>query len=499
MSSTTGPEARSAPPRAPAPAPKEHRPLSLATRLTLWYAGWSALLLIGATGYLYWTLATSVRGETSDFVREEIRVLRAIIVREEGVSEALRFEVESEWSVPRDTPVYVRILGTDGGVLLETPEMGRRLPPAMFPQPLPADSEPVHLAEVHVAGRTPFRTVAARAAGPGGAPERIIQMAVDVTSQERVLAVFRWRSFALVVVAIATSVAVGRRIAGRGLRRVREISDAAARVQPPALHPRIRAGRLPAELAALARTFNSMLDRLQESFERQGRFSADIAHEIRTPVNNIRGEAEVALQRARPAEEYREALESCLEECARLTRIIDALLFLGRAENVETAIGRERVEVGEEIARVTEFYEAAAAEADVRLELALDGRIEARVDRTLMQRAVGNLVENALHHTPAGGLVRVSGERRENTLTIEVRDTGRGIAPEHLPHVFERFYRADPSRPANPGGFGLGLAIVKAIAELHGGSVTIASAPGEGTTVRLSLPAGDDEKLMLGS
>src|SRR5262245_13850008 len=497
MSSTTGPEA-TGPDAAPAPAPKPHRPLSLATRLTGWYAGWSALLLIGATGYLYWSLARSVRGETSEFVGQEIRVLRSIIAREAGPSEALREEVEWEWTVPRDTPVYVRILDRDGAVIMETPDMGR-LPPAVFPEPLAIDREPARLADVRLADATPFRATAARAAGPGGAPDRVIQIAVDVTSHERVLTVFRWRSLALVVVAIAISVAVGRRIAGRGLRRVREMSDAAARVRPPALHPRIRVERLPAELAALARTFNSMLDRLQESFERQARFSADIAHEIRTPVNNIRGEAEVALQRARPPEEYRQALESCLEECARLTRIIDALLFLGRAENVETAIGRERVEVGEEIARVIDFYEAAAAEAEVRLEMALDGRIEARVDRTLLQRAVGNLVENALHHTPAGGMVRVAGERREGTVTIEVRDTGSGIAPEHLPHVFERFYRADPSRPANPGGFGLGLAIVKAIAELHRGSVGIASAPGEGTTVRLCLPVGDDEKLISGS
>src|SRR5262245_913539 len=498
MSSTTAPEAGGV--AAAAPARRPHRPLSLATRLTGWYAGSFGLLLIAATAYLYWSLAASVRGETFEFVVEEIRLLRTIIAREEGASEALRLEVEWEWAEPRDSPVYVRILGEDGRVIMETVRMGRLLPQELFPPPVPAGSEPDRLVDLQTEDDTPFRLAAARAAaGPNGRTPRIIQIAVDVSSHERVLATYRWRSLSLIRIALVASAVLGRRIAGRGLRRVHEMSEAAGRVRPPALHPRIRVERLPAELAALARTFNSMLDRLQESFERQARFSADIAHEIRTPVNNIRGEAEVALQRARPAEEDRQALESCLEECARLTRIIDALLFLGRAENVETAIGRERVEVGEEIARVIDFYEAAAAEAEVRLEMALDGRIEARVDRTLLQRAVGNLVENALHHTPAGGMVRVAGERREGTVTIEVRDTGSGIAPEHLPHVFERFYRADPSRPANPGGFGLGLAIVKAIAELHRGSVGIASAPGEGTTVRLCLPVGDDEKLISGS
>src|SRR5262249_12874642 len=157
----------------------------------------------------------------------------------------------------------------------------------------------------------------------------------------------------------------------------------------------------------------------------------------------------------------------CLEECSRLTRLIDTLLFLGRAERVDPAIQRDRVEVGEELKRVCEFYEAAAAEGGISLTVEVPGRFAARLNRVLLQRAVGNLVENAIAHTPSGGSVRMRVERGPSGVTINVSDTGSGIPPEHLPHVFDRFYRADRFHTPSPGGVGLGLSIVKAIAELH--------------------------------
>ncbi|HKQ97303.1 MAG TPA: heavy metal sensor histidine kinase, partial [Candidatus Polarisedimenticolia bacterium] len=323
-----------------------------------------------------------------------------------------------------------------------------------------------------------------------------VQVAISNASDDRILAAYRFRSALLLVLAFLGSVAIGRRIARRGLKRVREIADAARRVGLPTLHHRIDPAGLPSELQSLALTFNGMLDRLEESFTRLSRFSSDIAHEIRTPVNNIRGEAEVALARPRPAAEYRETLESCLEECSRLTRLIDALLFLGRAEASETLVQREPVDVGEELARVREFYEAAAVEAGVGMEGGDGTRLDARLNRTLLQRAIGNLVENALSHTPRGGTVRLRAWREAGAVNVEVADNGGGIAPEHLPHVFERFYRADRFRGPASGGVGLGLAIVKAIAELHGGTVAIASEVGKGTSVRLIFPGQSDGILM---
>jgi two-component system heavy metal sensor histidine kinase CusS len=232
-----------------------------------------------------------------------------------------------------------------------------------------------------------------------------------------------------------------------------------------------------------------MLDRLQESFERISRFSADIAHDLRTPVNNIRGEAEVALARARTVDEYRDVLESCLEEAVRLSDLIGNLLFLARAESPLAHLHRERVNVNELLGGVREYYEASAANGAISLTTQVDTTpVIAELDRTLVQRAVGNLVSNALAHTPPGGSVVLATTVEAGTIRIEVSDTGVGIPPEALPRVFDRFFRVDESRSQASGGTGLGLAIVQSIALLHGGNAEIASQPGQGTRVTLCIP-----------
>jgi two-component system heavy metal sensor histidine kinase CusS len=231
-----------------------------------------------------------------------------------------------------------------------------------------------------------------------------------------------------------------------------------------------------------------MLDRLEDSFQRLARFSSDIAHELRTPVNNLRGEAEVALQRTRSADEYREVLGSCLEECARLTGLIDNLLFLARAEHPESTIQRIELDVVRELHGLRDYYEAAATEAGIELHVAAAGSVHFRLDITLFQRAAGNLIANALVHTPRGGTVTLGVCLSENSLSVSVADTGAGIAPEHLPFVFDRFYRGDKARTSGGGRVGLGLAIVKSIMTLHQGTVQLESVLGKGTRVTLTFP-----------
>src|SRR6202041_1224528 len=228
---------------------------------------------------------------------------------------------------------------------------------------------------------------------------------------------------------------------------------------------RILAEGYPSELASLASTFNQMLDRLEESFERISRFSADIAHDLRTPVNNIRGEAEVALARGRSAREYRDVVESCLEESGRLSDLIGDLLFLSRAESPLTHLRRERVDVGELLGRLRDYFEASAADGGVVLSTTLPGEpVVAELDRSLLQRAVGNLVSNALAHTPPGGAIVLRTDVDVSAIRIEVSDTGVGIPADALPRVFDRFFRVDSSRTRELGGTGLGLAIVQSIA-----------------------------------
>jgi two-component system heavy metal sensor histidine kinase CusS len=197
---------------------------------------------------------------------------------------------------------------------------------------------------------------------------------------------------------------------------------------------------------------------------------------------------DVALSKPRSPEEYREVLGSNLEECGRLAHLIDRLLFLARAENPEIQVTREPLDVAVELATVCEFYEAAATEAGVTLAVTLQDQVQADLDRPLFQRAVGNLVANAIAHTPPGGRVTLTADTDRATTRVHVVDTGCGIPASHLPHVLDRFYRVDRSRSSTNGSVGLGLAIVRSIAEMHGGGVNIASEVGQGTHVTLTFP-----------
>ena len=232
-----------------------------------------------------------------------------------------------------------------------------------------------------------------------------------------------------------------------------------------------------------------MLERLEQSFTRISRFSADIAHELRTPLNNLLGEIEVALSRSRAAEDYRDTLVSSVEECGRLARLIDNLLFLARAEAPKAVMTREALDLAAELATMCNFYEAAANEVGVRLIVAEHGRAVAEVNRLLFQRAMNNLVTNALAHTPTGGSVTLAASGDATRTVVEVVDTGCGIPATDLPHVFDRFYRVDQARQSGEGAHvGLGLSLVKSIVELHGGTVHISSELGRGTKVTLRFP-----------
>ncbi|MGB9197067.1 MAG: heavy metal sensor histidine kinase, partial [Terriglobales bacterium] len=318
-----------------------------------------------------------------------------------------------------------------------------------------------------------------------------IQIAIDVSQQEEILARYRVWFWVILAGTLVIFPVVGYQIARHGIRPVQEIATTACHISSTNLRERILPEGYPFELASLAETFNQMLDRLEESFERISRFSADIAHDLRTPVNNIRGEAEVALARARTVDEYRDVLASCLEEAVRLSDLIGDLLFLARAESPLTHLRRESADIGELLNGVREYYEASAADGGITLTTDLAAQpLIAEVDRALMQRAVSNLVSNAVAHTPPGGSIVLGVNKEATNLHIEVSDTGVGIPPEALPRVFDRFFRVDTSRSQSSGGTGLGLAIVQSIMVLHGGEVQIASNPGRGTRVTLRMPVG---------
>lgn len=454
---------------------------SLAWLLTLWYAVAAFALVVAVAGYLYWVLAANLEREDDEFLADQIHIVSGMLKGFPRDWAQIKREVEWESSAREYNKVYVRILSAEGRTLAETPGMREEgLQVEAFPD---VAWNLTRGFGIRATSGKEFRLMADRAPGAHS-----IQVALDRSEEERLLSDFRKRAFPVLGVALVLCVIVGYRIARRGLFPVAMISEAAARIRLTTLHERIDEAEFPAELATLACRFNAMLDRLEDSFARLSRFSADIAHELRTPLNNLRGEFEVALGRDRSPEEYHQVLGSCLEECVRLSRIFDSLLFLARAENPEESIERERFDVGRELTRVSELYEASALENSVSLAVDVEGVLEADLDRTLFQRAVGNLLDNALHHTPSGGRVTLRAIRSDGGIQVEVSDTGCGIPEDSVRHVFDRFYRVDHSRTGATGGVGLGLAIVKSIAELHGGRVDLTSSPGDGTRATIVFP-----------
>jgi two-component system heavy metal sensor histidine kinase CusS len=470
-----------------APAGRALRPWSVATRLTIWYAISAFSLIAVATGLLYWVLIRNLDQADDRLLADKARVIGAMLLNRPDDEAAIRQEVEEAWKARQDTQVYVRILDARGQITAETPGMRVVLPVDGFAAPV---ADPGKGSDVRTADGRTFRVLAVRATrdNPGGTPS-LVQVGTDRSHEFELLASYRRYLFGVLAAALVLCSVIGHQIARRGIQPVRDITDTARRIRAANLSERLTAEGLPSELLALAETFNQMLERLEQSFTRISRFSADIAHELRTPLNNLLGEVEVALSRPRSAEDYREALVSSVEECGRLARLIDNLLFLARAEAPKAVITRERLDLGAELTTVCNFYEAAANEAGVRLTVAAQGQAVAEVNRLFFQRAVNNLVANALTYTPPGGSVTLAATGSETVGVVEVLDTGCGIAAAHLPHVFDRFYRVDQARRSGEGAHvGLGLSLVKSIVELHGGTVDIRSELGSGTKVTLRFP-----------
>jgi two-component system heavy metal sensor histidine kinase CusS len=231
---------------------------------------------------------------------------------------------------------------------------------------------------------------------------------------------------------------------------------------------------------------NAMLDRLDQAFERLSRFSADLAHELRTPINNLMGEAEVALSKERPTEEYRQVLESSMDEFRRLSRLISRMLFLARAEGPHMTLQKAPIDANRLVSNVLAFFEAAGEEQGVRLTGEGVGIIQG--DSELLRQALANLISNALEATRRGGEIRVQAGEMEGRTALSVVDTGRGIEAGELPRILDRFYRTKAALEQKHPGTGLGLAIVQSIARLHGGILSISSEPGKGTVARLEFP-----------
>lgn len=323
-----------------------------------------------------------------------------------------------------------------------------------------------------------YRGIVANAVtGIPGQPPATVALALDIEHHLTFMSAFH-KSLALAIAGgIAITALLGWAAARRGLAPMRAMARVTQDISASRLGERLPLSAVPVELVELARALNDMLARLEASFQRLSDFSSDLAHELRTPISNLRTQTEVAVSKARSAEEYREVLYSNLEEYERLARMITDMLFLAQADHGLMVPRRERVDLALEVRALFAFYDAYAEERSV--DLVLDGTGEIDGDSLMMRRALGNLLSNAIRHTARGGTVRVriatalSGETG-----VSVENPGEAIPTEHLQRIFERFHRVDPSRQKTSDGVGLGLAITKSIVDAHGATIVASCVDG---------------------
>jgi heavy metal sensor kinase len=309
---------------------------------------------------------------------------------------------------------------------------------------------------------------------------------------DKVIKNFTRNYFALIPMVIVLSGLLGWFLAGRALDPVNSVADAAQRITHSNLDVQIPDRNTGDELDRLIEAFNHMMTRLNHSFEQIRQFSTDVSHELRTPLTVVRGQLEVAMFTAQTVEQYREAMADALEGVERLSNIVRALLMLSQAESGQLVLQKNEMDLSGLVRDLVDQHQIPAEAEGVRLSAELPddrpGSCMLNADRIQIERLVSNLLGNAIKYTPAGGEVKVSLVPRFDHVKLIVQDTGVGISEEHLPHIFDRFYRVPSADPEK--GLGLGLSFVAWIAKAHGGAVTVESKLQQGTRFTVVLPVG---------
>ncbi|MET1067770.1 MAG: heavy metal sensor histidine kinase [Pseudomonas prosekii] len=448
------------------------RRLSLSNRLALLFAACTAVVSLFA-GVLF------SQASEAHFVELDQQLLDGKLI---GLRRALddiqssESEVKLQDELSRQADVSLRITGSDGQRWYDSS--------SKLPQKLP---QKLGLSTVNDAG-TDYRVLNALLFADQADSPRLTLL-LDITHHQHFLQRMQnliWLTVGLSALATAL---LGAWAARSGLRPLRRMSVVASGVSAQSLNARLPEEDMPPELAEMAHNFNAMLGRLDDSFQRLSAFSADIAHELRTPLSNLLTHTQVTLTRPRPLEDYREALHSNLEELQWMAQLVNDMLYLAKADHGLLMPKREPLELAEETDVLLEFFAPLAEDAQVRL--SREGSARMLGDRSMLRRALSNLLDNALRFTPVGGEVRVRIVEQSEGLTLLVENTGSGIDPALLPRLFDRFYRADPARQEGSSEHaGLGLAITQSIIRAHGGLIRCESENGW-TRFVIELPRKD--------
>jgi two-component system heavy metal sensor histidine kinase CusS len=468
---------------------------SIVGKLALWYVVSVFVTALGGFLYLHWSLSHLIRARNHSIMEDRVQSLLLIIKNPPQIPDrAFVRRLEVEWPSWHMETVMAKVAYSNSGVVVaETPGLSSEFEKKVFYgvplQEVDARSSGtpyVHASIVHADKDYLVLALKILPAVPGF-PD-LMYLALDLTRSQAILNHNRTQLMLTLFVLLIVTLLIGGKLSKAAFEPVNRIIQSATKISSATLHERVPLNDLPEEIRNLAVTVNDMLGRLEDAFIRLSRFCSDLAHELRTPLNNLRGEMEVTLSKDRTKQEYLEVLGSGLEEAERLSRIIEALLFLATAEQPDRQLKRESILLKSEIESLIEFHSPYALENNATLQMNIPANITVSAERTLFQRMVSNLLSNSIRHSQ-GGKITVDAQEVAGQIVIKIQDTGSGIPAVDLPRIFDRFYRADLSRKAGIGtGFGLGLTIVKTIVSLHGGRIKIQSKENEGTLVTVSLP-----------
>jgi len=455
------------------------KPRSIASQLVILFTLAAGLLLFCGLGAFYLIVIRHAFEEDNEFLSDRLFALKTELSQSGGLG-----RLTAALQGTRETAVeayWVRVINPSGKIIAETPRMSVFLPPSLFPSPTVAPS-PFNPKNYRIGAKL-FSLVAT--SGEIDGKPYFLQVAQDRSSDQQFATQFALVLGGALLLGIAMSAVIAIAVTKRGLWPVQEMTQSLQRIDPNHLNERLGRVAWPRELQPVAIAFDEMLARLEDSFTHLSQFSADLAHELRTPISNIRGEAEVTLTRPRSSEDYRNVIESITGECERLSGIVENLLFLARAETADRQVEKEIFRARPAIERIASYYRTIAEERGISV--INEGEGDVYANPLLFDRALSNLLDNALRFTPDRGKITIRNQSKNGRAELAVEDTGCGIAPHHLSRIFDRFYRVDSSRSSK--GTGLGLALVKSITDLHGGSAMATSELNRGTTVTLTFPA----------
>lgn len=456
--------------------------LSVRARLTLWYGVSLTVIVVGVGIYVYLMTARHMLSRTDFELDEELEELQVeTMLATDEASLLQQLKTRFYYHMGFDFEVY----RLDGSVLFRSSRLAARHLSLPVLGTGSTDTQITHL-DFWIPDEGPGRIASRVARGP-----RITVRTQALTSlikNERELSALGMTLIGILPVVLLAAVGGGSFLAWRAMEPVHRMAATAKLITGSQFTSRILVQNPNDELGYLGKTLNSMMDRLQQAIEELRQFTADAAHELRTPLAVLQTEVEIALRTSRTAEEYRRALEVTLAEAKRLSRLTDQLLQLSRHDSGLQLRRRDEVPFDALLSDITEQLQVLAQQKGVSLEAGPFSEWVVMGDDIQLGQLLLNLIENAIKFTPAGGRVQVTGETQEGHVVVSIHDTGIGITAADLQNLGRRFYRADKSRNSRTGGSGLGLAISKAIVEGHGGTWSIESQIQVGTTVRVSLP-----------